>query len=209
MATIAGWASGSGCWSPTLASMICFRYGPSNSKRAMVELQSKDRLQPSLLDRLTDHRPDERIESSEERVLSRQVLRAAVLRDLTWLFNTTRPEPEPASMRRSELKMWSDHPHARNSVLNFGLPAFAGTTKSTLNRVAMAAAIKQAVAAFEPRIDAKSLVVDIRVGSKAQHNALQLSIRGNMWSQPMPLEMMVTADVDLETGHAQMRDLRK
>jgi type VI secretion system protein ImpF len=175
----------------------------------MVEFQAKDRLQPSLLDRLTDHHPDQRHESADERVLSRQVLRAAVLRDLTWLFNTTRPEPEPASLRRSELEAWSRHPHARNSVLNFGLPAFAGTTKSTLDRNAMAAAITQAIATFEPRIDAKSLVVDIRIGSKAQYNALQLSIRGTMWSQPMPLEMMVAAEVDLETGYARMRDLRK
>jgi type VI secretion system protein ImpF len=175
----------------------------------MVEHQSKDRLQPSLLDRLIDHHPDQHRESAEERILSRQQLRAAVLRDLTWLFNTTRPEPEPASTRRREIELWSGHSHARNSVLNFGLPAFAGTTKSTLNRAAMEAAIKQAIAAFEPRIDAKTLVVDIRVGSKAQYNSLHLTIRGNMWAQPMPLEMMVTADVDLETGHAQMRDLRK
>lgn len=162
-----------------------------------------------MLDRLTDHRPDERRETAEERILSRQQLRAAVLRDLTWLFNTTRPEPEPASTRRREIEMWESHPHARNSVLNFGLPAFAGTTKSTLNRAAMEAAIKQAITVFEPRLDAKTLVVDISVGSKAQYNSLQLSIRSNMWSQPMPLEMMVTADVDLETGHAQMRELRK
>ena len=175
----------------------------------MVEYQAKDRLQPSLLDRLTDHHPEERHESADERILSRQQLRGAVLRDLTWLFNTTRPEPEPASTRRRELELWNSHLHARNSVLNFGLPAFAGTTKSTLNRAVMEAAIKHAIAVFEPRIDAKTLVVELRVGAKAQYNALRLTIRGNMWSQPMPLEMMVTADVDLETGHAQMRDLRK
>ncbi len=175
----------------------------------MVEHQSKDRLQPSLLDRLTDHRPDETRESADERVLSRQALRAAVLRDLSWLFNTTRPQPEPASERRSELELWARHEHARNSVLNFGLPAFAGTTKSTLNRAAMEKAIKEAISLFEPRIDPKTLAVEIKIGSKAQYNALALTIRGDMWSQPMPLEMFVTADVDLETGHTQMRDLRK
>ena len=175
----------------------------------MVELQSKDRLQPSLLDRLTDQHPEQSRESAEERLLSRAQLRAAVLRDLTWLLNATRPEPEPASSRAAALELWRRHDHARASVLNVGMPAFAGTTKSTLNRTAMEAAIRQAIALFEPRIDAASLVIDIRVGAKAQYNALQLSIRGQMWSQPTPLEMMFTADVDLETGHAQMRDLRK
>lgn len=175
----------------------------------MLEVQSKDRLQPSLLDRLTDHQPETHRENPEERVLTRQMLRSAVLRDLGWLFNATRPEPEPASTRRKELELWKGNPHARRSVLNYGLPAFAGTTKSTLNRPAMEGAIKQAIAIFEPRIDAKSLVVEIRVGSKAQYNALNLTIKGSMWSQPMPLELFVTADVDLETGHSQMRELRK
>ena len=175
----------------------------------MLDVQSKDRLQPSLLDRLTDHQPGNSRENPEDRVLTRQMLRAAVLRDLSWLFNATRPEPEPASTRRKEAELWRANPHARQSVLNYGLPAFAGSTKSSLNRPVMEEAIKQAIIQFEPRIDAKSLVVEIRVGSRMQYNALNLTIKGNMWSQPMPLEMFVTADVDLETGHAQMRDLRK
>lgn len=175
----------------------------------MVEHQSKDRLQPSLLDRLTDHHPDQLRESADERVLTRQALRAAVLRDLGWLFNCTRPQPEPASGRIKELELWARFDHARNSVLNYGLPALAGTTKSTLNRAAMERVIKEAISLFEPRIDAKTLAVEIKVGSKAQYNALALTIRGSMWSQPTPLELFVTADVDLETGNTRMRDARK
>lgn len=175
----------------------------------MAELQSRDRLQPSLLDRLTDDRPLERHETVEARVLSRQQLRAAILRDLSWLFNAIRPEPEPASTRLKELELWGRYPDACRSVLNFGMPAFAGSTKSSLDRVAMEAAIKQAITTFEPRIDAKSLSVEIRVDAKNHHNTLQLTIRGNMWAQPVPLELLLAADVDLETGNTHMRDMRR
>jgi type VI secretion system protein ImpF len=175
---------------------------------AMVEIQSRDRLQPALLDRLTDHRPLESLETVEARVLSRQQLRDAVLRDLSWLFNAIRPQPEPASIRKEELALWNRFPHVCRSALNFGMPAFAGSTKSSLDRVAMEGAIREAITNFEPRIDAKSLVVSIRIEPKNHHNTLQLTIRGNMWARPVPLELLLAADVDLETGNTRMRDLR-
>lgn len=175
----------------------------------MAELHSRDRLQPSLLDRLTDHQPLERHENVEARVLSRQQLRAAILRDLSWLFNAIRPEPEPASSRVNELALWRRHAHACRSVLNFGMPAFAGSTKSSLDRLAMEAAVKQAITTFEPRLDARSLSVEIQIDSRNHHNTLQLTIRGSMWAQPVPLELLLTADVDLETGNTRVRDLRR
>jgi type VI secretion system protein ImpF len=174
----------------------------------MAEIAARDRLQPSLLDRLTDHHPQDTRETAEARVLTRQQLRAAVLRDLSWLFNTTRPEPEPASTRTDELDLWRPYAFARRSVLNFGMPAFAGSTKSSLDKRAMEAAIKEAIATFEPRIDAASLEVDIQIDPKHHHNCLQLTIRGRMWAQPMPLELLLAADVELETGDARLRDLR-
>jgi type VI secretion system protein ImpF len=174
----------------------------------MVDLRSRDRLQPSLLDRLADARPQERQEPIDARVLTRQQLRAAVLRDLTWLFNATRPEPEPASKRTKERELWAAHRHAARSVLNFGMPAFAGSTKSSLDKTAMEAAIREAVTTFEPRIDAKSLAVTIYIHPKNHHNTLQVTIRGNLWAQPVPLELLLSAEVDLETGNTHMRDLR-
>ena len=171
----------------------------------MAELQSRDRLQPSLLDRLTDHQPLASHEAVEERVLSRPQLRAAVLRDLSWLFNATRPQPEPASSRRDEIELWGRYPDACSSVLNFGMPAFAGSTKSSLDKAAMETAIKQAITMFEPRIDAKSLSVRIQIELKNHHNTLLLTIRGHIWAQPLPLELLLTADVDLETGNTRVR----
>jgi type VI secretion system protein ImpF len=175
----------------------------------MVELRARDRLQPSLLDRLTDEHPLEGQESVEARVLTRQQLRAAIVRDLSWLFNAVRPEPEAATVRLMELELWRPYPHACRSVLNFGMPAFAGSTKSSLDKVTMEAAVKQAITTFEPRIDAKSLSVTIQIDARNHHNTLQLKIRGNMWAQPVPLELLLSAEVDLETGSTTMRDARQ
>jgi type VI secretion system protein ImpF len=174
----------------------------------VAELQSRDRLQPSLLDRLTDAQPLEKSEPVEARVLSRPQLRAAVLRDLSWLFNAIRPEPEAASTRVQERELWARSRHAARSVLNFGMPAFAGSTKSSLDRTTMEAAVKQAIIIFEPRIDAKTLSVSLQIDSQNHHNTLQLTIRGHLWAQPVPLELLLTAEVDLETGNTRMRDQR-
>ena len=54
----------------------------------MADLTPQERLQPSLLDRLTDSAPDTKRESRDRRVLSMRRLRSAVLRDLAWLLNT-------------------------------------------------------------------------------------------------------------------------
>ena len=142
----------------------------------MAELYSRDRLQPSLLDRLTDHHPLERQEAVEARVLSRQQLREAVLRDLAYLFNATRPEPEAESTRKEELALWKRHPDACRSVINFGMPAFAGSTKSSLNRAAIESAIHKAITTFEPRIDAKTLDVTVSIESRKHFNCLQIKI---------------------------------
>ena len=84
----------------------------------------EERLQPALLDRLTDDEPGNRLESREARVFSKRRLRQAVLRDLAWLFNATQLEAGGDLSRT---------PLVRESVLNYGLPALSGTAASSLD----------------------------------------------------------------------------
>ena len=81
------------------------------------QLLPQDRLQPALLDRLTDDEPDKKQEPREARVLSKSRMRQSVLRDLAWLFNATRLEAVDDLTKA---------PYVRRSVLNFGLPALSG-----------------------------------------------------------------------------------
>jgi len=174
----------------------------------MAELNSRDRLQPSLLDRLLDHEPQAQRETLEARVLTRNQLRSAVLRDLSWLFNATRNEPEPNSTRKEELALWRGADFARRSVLNYGMPAFSGVTLASMDTKLIERQVAESIVNFEPRIDPKSLSIEIKVDPENHHNTMQLVIRGQMWSQPVPLELLLAADVDVETGNTRVRELR-
>jgi len=176
----------------------------------MVSLNARDRLQPSLLDRLIDADPKQKAEGADARALTRQQLRAAVLRDLSWLFNATRDEPDPAATGRdAEIALWQAHEQARRSVLNYGMPAFAGSTLASLDTATIEASIEATIRNFEPRIDPATLKVEVRTGERdASHNLMQIVIRGHMWAQPVPLELLLAADMDVETGHAQVREMR-
>jgi type VI secretion system protein ImpF len=90
----------------------------------MAELTSLERLQPSLLDRLSDDDTAQVFEPRDKRVLSMRRLRKAVLRDLGWLLNST----SLGSFR--DLRKC---PLAGQSVLNFGLPDLAGKTAAGLD----------------------------------------------------------------------------
>ena len=139
----------------------------------MAGLTSQERLQPSLLDRLTDDEASSAREALEAKVLNKQQLRAAVLRDLSFLFNTTRAEPDPIAAIRSDVAMWKDAPHARHSVLNYGIPALSGITLSRQQFASLELAFKQAILQFEPRIDPKTLVGRDQSGRRVQFPAQQ------------------------------------
>jgi type VI secretion system protein ImpF len=162
-------------------------------------LPPQDHLQPALLDRLTDDEPDKKLEPRMQRVISKRRLREAVLRDLAWLFNTTRLD---ANMDAATL------PYARRSVINFGLPALSGQTASTLEVPDLERAIRQAILDFEPRILPESLHVRaLESAGMDHHNVIGVEISGQLWAQPVPLELLVRTEIDLETGQVEVADL--
>ena len=157
-----------------------------------------DRLQPALLDRLTDEAPHETSESETRRVMNKQQLRQAVLRDLGWLFNATQNQPA-----------WvEEHPDIAASVVNFGLPPLAGQRVSRLDVHELERTITQAIRRFEPRILPETLVVTaLEAGSVLDtHNLIEFEIRGHMWAQPVPLEILLRTRLDLEAGQVEVRD---
>ena len=158
----------------------------------MPELAPQERLQPSLLDRLTDEEPHKKRESRDKRVLTVDRLRQAVLRDLGWLLNT-----DP-SLSREEL---ADLPHVRTSVLNYGFRALSGHVLSSLNIEEIEADLLAAIITFEPRIQGKGIRVKVQVDSdRMSHNALVFTIEGELWAYPIPLQLFLKTEVDLEDG---------
>jgi len=167
----------------------------------MVEpLLPQDRLQPALLDRLTDDEPDKKQEPREARVLSKSRMRQSVLRDLAWLLNATRLEVV-ADLTKV--------PHVRRSVLNFGMPALSGRTASSLDFTDLARAVREAILTFEPRILPATLQIRtlLEAGDLDHHNVIGVEIHGQLWAQPVPLELLLRTEIDLETGKVQIADL--
>lgn len=166
----------------------------------MAELLSKERLQPSLLDRLSDDDSAATLESRDQRVLSMRGLRKAVLRDLGWLLNTT---------GLGAVRPLDAHPLAAGSVLNFGLPDLAGKTASGLDRLELARRIRQAIWDFEPRVLRDSVqVVALAPGRHGMApNQVAFEIRGELWGQPLPERLYLKTELDLEIGEIRLIDL--
>jgi type VI secretion system protein ImpF len=159
----------------------------------------QEHLQPALLDRLTDDEPDKKLEPRQQRVISKRRMRDAVLRDLGWLFNTTRLD---AGM---DAKAFG---YARSSVVNYGLPALSGQTASSLEVTDLERAIRQSILDFEPRILPSSLRVRaLEVAALEHHNVIGVEISGQLWALPVPIELLVRTEIDLETGLVEINDL--
>lgn len=167
----------------------------------MPELTHKERLQPSLLDRLTDDEPEAKVESRDKRVLSQEKLRASVLRDLTWLFNTT---------QLSALEDLSAYPETAKSVLNFGMPDLAGHTLTSIDVTELEQLLRQAIWNFEPRLTQRSVRVRLTVDdNEMSHNSMSFVIEAELWSQPLPLQLYLRTEIDFEDGDVRVAELRE
>ena len=159
---------------------------------------ARDRLQPVLLDRLTDKTPTARQERAGSFLMSGRLLRDSVLRDLQWLLNTANFGAE------HEI---NDMPRARRSVINYGVRGWAGGRMSDVDFADVEASIRAAIIDFEPRIMKDS--IDVRCVTEAtdieHHNLLALEIRGTLWSVPYPIEFILRSELDLESGHMILR----
>lgn len=159
----------------------------------------RDRLQPALLDRLTDDAPQAGTEAAEQRLMSKTQLRAAVLRDLGWLFNAV--QPMAAQLH--------GHPDAAASVLNYGLPPISGQLASKIDISQIERSLRDAILRFEPRLLEQALSVRAIEASGVldTHNIIEFEIHGFLWAQPVPLELLLRTELDLEAGQVHVHDL--
>ncbi len=166
----------------------------------MAELSRRERLQPSLLDRLTDLAPSNRRESLDQQTLTMIQLRQAVLRDLAWLLNTT---------NLAATEELDGVPKVAASVLNYGVPGFTGLVAISERVNSLEAAIAEAIRRFEPRIKPSSLRV--RARESQQGNAvptLVFDIQGELWAQPVPQQLFLETSIDIDTRLAVVTDAK-
>lgn len=162
----------------------------------MADLTPKERLQPSLLDRLTDDAPERSEESREERILSPRRLKSSVIRDLEWLLNTC----DLASVQDLD-----PYPEVASSVVNFGMPDLAGRNLSGLDVLILERELRRAILRFEPRILRQSLSIKAVIDeAQMTPNAIRFDIEGELWGSPMPQRLYLKTNLDLEDGTTQV-----
>lgn len=171
----------------------------------MAELSQKERLQPSLLDRLINDAPkdelndlsdNQRQKELKQRILSLPEFRKAVLRDLEWLLNTNALD----SAQNLE-----NYPFVSHSVVNYGIHDLVGTSLSNADVPMIQRQIRQAIWDFEPRILKESVTVKVSVADEQMNkNAMTFVIEGDLWAQPLPLHLYLKTKLDLETGNVEV-----
>jgi type VI secretion system protein ImpF len=152
-----------------------------------------------LLDRLTDPDPANPASSRVQRPITGRALREIVVRDLLWLLNTVRFDAVTRDL--------SAYPETARSVVNYGIPDLTGVTASSVDTDALSRAVREAVLAFEPRLNRNSVQVRAIVAEdRMANNTLVFEIEGELWADPAPLRLLVRTEFDLETGSVAIVD---
>ena len=163
----------------------------------MAELEQQERLQPSLLDRLTDDEPTKSQESRDKRVLSIRRLRDCIKRDLASLLNT-------ASL--DNVQDLSDYPLVISSVVNYGMPDLTGTMAVDADPDQLERKIRDVILRYEPRILKNTLRVHVVTSDEMSANALRFEIEFDMWAEPVPERLYLKTEVDLGSGAVSLSD---
>lgn len=162
----------------------------------MADLTPTEKLQPCLLDRLTDEEPGKPEESRAQRVVSHQKYRRGVLRDLEWLFNAQ------AYLRLEGAESFElrDYPEAFRSVLNYGIRQLVGLMAPDMER--LQEELGEAIRVFEPRLSARNLVIR----ADMERNLVTFEMQGELWANPLPEHLHLKTTLDLETGQCLLGD---
>ena len=151
-----------------------------------------ERIQPCLLDRLTDENPASDKESRNERIISIRRYREGVLRDLVWLLNAKAHTADEGL---------GEFPEAAKSVLNFGMRDLCGLISASMDMRELEHDIMESIRCFEPRINPRTLVVTVVTGTtRAANNGIAIEIRGELWAHPIPEQLYLRTEIYLDTG---------
>lgn len=138
-------------------------------------------------------------------VVTPDVLREAVRRDIEALFNIERLEAEFLLTDRERAdhedpaSLLADFPQIRASVVNYGVPAFAGHKGNDFDQDVLARELRTTLQTFEPRLKPDSLKVNVKFGRKT---GMQVEIDGILMVAPVPERLRLSTTIDLDSGQA-------
>jgi len=138
-------------------------------------------------------------------VVTADVLREAVRRDIEALFNIERFE---ATVQLTDLEregieeptaIISQFPLARRSVLNYGVPSFSGNRARDFDLDALARELREVVAVFEPRLKRDTIRVKVDTGDAL---GMRISIEGTLMLSPIAERLRLSTTINLDNGRA-------
>nr|WP_210528364.1 type VI secretion system baseplate subunit TssE [Rubellimicrobium arenae] len=138
-------------------------------------------------------------------VVTPDVLREAVRRDIEALFNVERFECDPLLTDAERAHMSSaaslirEFPEARRSVLNYGVPAFAGRRARDFDPDRLSRELREVVAVYEPRLRSDTIVVRVATNDRT---GLRIELEGLLLLSPVPERLRLSTMIDLDSGRA-------
>jgi type VI secretion system lysozyme-like protein len=140
------------------------------------------------------------IEPPERRMLSRTRLRECVHRDLRWLFN---------SLNLASSQDLAPFPEVAASVLNFGLPSFAGRMTSSIDALDAAERLRRAIELFEPRLRLVRVMPRSSKENEADRDGtLEFTIEAELWGQPASQHLQLHTRIDTVSGEIALQEAR-
>jgi type VI secretion system protein ImpF len=144
--------------------------------------------------------PNPDIELPERRMLSRTRLRECVHRDLRWLFN---------SLNLAASQELGAYPEVASSVLNYGLPSFAGRMTTSIDPLEAAEALRRAIEVFEPRLrDVRVIAQPSKHEQADQDGTLEFTIEAELWGQPHAQHLQLRTRIDTLNGDISVQETR-
>ncbi len=163
----------------------------------MAHIDKNKKLRPSILDRLLDDEPHNKVEVDAGREQKIVQLRNSVRRDLETLLNTRyRIVEPPEDLEQLEL-----------SLLNYGLPDLA--TVNTLNQKKKSEFIKnleKLLKDFEPRF--KSVKVKFKKNDDTKDRTLRFSIDATLYADPFPEVVVFDSILEPVTRTVNVEEIR-
>lgn len=147
----------------------------------------------SVLDRLIDQEPERNAEPPMMRAQSLRDLRAALRRDLEWLFNTRRTiEEAPESLREVE-----------RSIYNYGINDISDLYQQAPNdREFVARSVKTAISMFEPRLQGVKVNIE---PSPDDVRGIHFTIQGMLRMDPAPEPVFFDTLLDAAKGEYRVK----
>lgn len=163
----------------------------------MARVRAQQPVLPSLLDRLIDEEPEQRLEAVKSGPAVLHDIKTNIRRDLENLLNT----------RLFRQQSIAAYPELERSVVNYGVPDFSTVLLgSTENVDAFRRTIRGAIERFEPRL--RRVEVEMAAVGEEYDRTLYLKITALLMVEPDPIPLLFDSRIRTLDRLVRLRELR-